>query len=120
MQLRSLALAVAVATLLPAALAAQDKAEAFSAAVRNGDAAAVRKLLAEGVDVNTKYRYDRTALSFACDRGHLEVVKLLLESGADVNAKDRFYGATPLAWASSPAMARKPPHAEIVEIGRAS
>jgi ankyrin repeat protein len=91
-----------------------DKAEALSAAVRAGDVAAVRKLLADGVPVDTKFRYDRTALSFACDRGHLEVVKLLLESGADVNAKDTFYNATPLAWASSPAMARKPQHAEIV------
>jgi hypothetical protein len=112
---RFLPVAVVVVLLLPAALAAQpDKAEAFSAAVRNGDVASVRKLLADGVDVNTKFRYDRTALSFACDRGHLEVVKLLLESGADVNVKDTFYGATPLAWASSPAMARKPQHAEIV------
>ncbi len=91
-----------------------DKAEALSDAVRKGDAAAVKKLLDEGVDVNTKYRYDRTPLSFACDRGHLEVVKLLLERGADVNAKDTFYNATPLNWAASPAMARKPQHAEIV------
>jgi hypothetical protein len=91
-----------------------DRAEALSEAARKGDAAAVKTLLDEGVDVNTKYRYDRTALSFACDRGHVEVVKLLLDRGADVNAKDTFYGATPLTWAASPAMGRKPQHAEIV------
>jgi hypothetical protein len=91
-----------------------DKAEALSEAARKGDAAAVKTLLDDGVDVNTKYRYDRTALSFACDRGNVEVVKLLLDRGADVNAKDTFYGATALTWAASPAMGRKPQHAEIV------
>jgi hypothetical protein len=90
------------------------RAEALSEAARKGDAAAVKTLLDEGVDVNTKYRYDRTALSFACDRGNVEVVKLLLDRGADVNAKDTFYGATALTWAASPAMGRKPQHAEIV------
>jgi hypothetical protein len=94
--------------------AAGDKAEALSDAARKGDAAAVKKLLDEGVDVNTKYRYDRTALSFACDRGHLDVVKVLLDHGADVNVKDTFYGATALTWAAGPAMGRKPQHAEIV------
>jgi hypothetical protein len=91
-----------------------DKAEALSEAARKGDAAAVKALLDAGVDVNTKYRYDRTALSFACDRGNVEVVKLLLDRGADINAKDTFYGATALTWAASPAMGRKPQHAEIV------
>lgn len=91
-----------------------DKAEALSEAARKGDAAAVTKLLDEGVDVNTKYRYGRTALSFACDRGNLEVVRVLLDHGADANAKDTFYGATPLDWAARPAMGRKPQHSEIV------
>lgn len=109
----------ALAHFLAAALWGQatapvDKAEALSQAARSGDAAAVKKLLDEGLDVDTKYRYDRTALSFACDRGHLEVVKVLLDHGASVNIKDTFYGATPLEWASSPAMGRKPQHAEIV------
>ena len=88
-----------------------DKAEALWEAARKGDATTVKKLLDDGVDVNTKYRYGATALSYACDRGHLEVVKVLLEHGADVNVKDTFYRATPLTWAASPAMARKPQHA---------
>ncbi len=91
-----------------------DKAEVLWEAARKGDAATVKKLLDGGVDVNTKYRYGTTALSYACDRGHLEVVKVLLESGADVNIKDTFYHATPLTWAASPQMGRKPQHAEIV------
>ena len=96
--------------------AAADKAEALGEAARKGDVTAVKKLLDEGVDVNTKYRYNRTALSFACDRGHVEVVKVLLDRGADVNIKDTFYGATPLTWAAGPAMERTPQHAEIVAL----
>jgi len=101
------------------ALAAQtpgDKADALSEAARKGDAAAVGKLLDEGVDVNTKFRYNRTALSFAADRGHVEVVKLLIERGADLNVKDTFYNATPLTWAISPAMGRTQKHEEVVRL----
>ncbi len=91
-----------------------DKAEALSAAARSGDAAAVARLLDDGVDVNTKFRYDATALSYASDRGHLEVVKVLLARKADVNIRDTFYSATALSWASSPAQKRRPEHAQIV------
>jgi ankyrin repeat protein len=84
-----------------------DRTDALSEAARKGDAAAVKKLLDEGVDVNTKFRYGTTALSFACDRGNLDVVKLLLDRGADVNVRDTFYMATPLTWAVSPQMGRK-------------
>ena len=52
-------------------------------AVRTGDAAAVRALLDQGVPVDTKFRYDRTALSFAADRGNVEIVRLLLDRGAE-------------------------------------
>jgi ankyrin repeat protein len=102
---------------LPAAAqtpTASEKAEALAAAARKGDAATVTKLLDDGVDVNSKFRYGTTALSFAADHGHLEVVKVLLARGAEVNVKDTFYNATPLTWAVSPALTRKPEHAEIV------
>jgi Ankyrin repeats (3 copies) len=93
-----------------------EKADQLAEAARKGDAAVVKKLLDEGVDVDTKFRYSATALSYACDRGHLDVVKLLLDRGADVNVKDTFYGATPLTWAVSPAMGRKPQHPEVVRL----
>jgi hypothetical protein len=98
------------------AAASSDRSEALSEAARRGDAARVKQLLDEGVDVNTKFRYNRTALSFAADRGHADVVKLLIERGADVNAKDTFYNATPLTWAVNPAMERKPQHVEVVRL----
>ncbi len=86
--------------LLPAACVA-DINEDLWAAARKGDAKAVKELLAKGADVNAKFRYGATALSYACDRGHLEVVKLLVENGADLNVRDTFYGASPLSWAAS-------------------
>lgn len=113
--------AVAFLAVLPAsALSAQpagstDKAEALSEAVRRGDVAAVKRLLDEGVDVNTKFRYGATALSYAADRGDVELVKLLLDRGAEVNVRDRFYNATPLTWAVTPAMSRRAQHAEVVK-----
>ena len=95
---------------------ASDRADALSEAARRGDAAKVKELLDAGVDVNTKFRYDRMALSFAADRGHVEVVKLLVERGADLNAKDTFYNATALTWAVNPAMGRTPQHADVVKL----
>jgi len=93
-----------------------DKADALSEAARKGDVAAVKKLLDEGVNVDTKFRYNRTALSFAADRGHVEVVKLLVERSADLNVKDTFYNATALNWAINPAQGRTPRHDEVVRV----
>jgi hypothetical protein len=102
------------------ALAAQapplTKAEQFQDAARKGDAAAVKKLLDEGVDVNTKFRYNATALFYACDHGHLEVVKVLLDHGADMTVKDTFYGFTPLMLATGPAQKKTPAHTEIAKL----
>ena len=92
------------------------KAEQFQEAARKGDAATVKKLLDEGVDVNTKFRYNATALFYACDHGHLDVVKVLLDHGADMAVKDTFYGFTPLALATGPAQKKKPEHAQIAKL----
>lgn len=96
--------------LLPHTVYTQDLKEELWAAARHGDAAAVKALLDKGVDVNSKFRYDATALSYASDKGHTEVVRLLLERGAAPNVKDTFYGATPLIWAAQKG------HAEIVRL----
>jgi Ankyrin repeats (3 copies)/Domain of unknown function (DUF3471) len=92
------------------------KADELSAAARKGDAATVQRLLDEGVDVNTKFRYGVTALFYACDHGHVDVVKVLLDRGADPNVKDTFYGMTPLTMAVSPAQRKRPEHTEIAKL----
>ncbi|HZG52760.1 MAG TPA: ankyrin repeat domain-containing protein [Pyrinomonadaceae bacterium] len=111
---RNLLLSLLLPLLLSAAThaapaAQQDQNEQLFEAARKGDAATVKALLDRGVDVNAKFRYGATALSYASDKGHLEVVKLLLERKAEVNVKDTFYGATPLIWAAQKG------HAKIVE-----
>jgi ankyrin repeat protein len=92
------------------------KAEQLQDAARKGDAAAVAKLIDDGIDVNTKFRYNATALFYACDHGHLDVVKVLLDKGADLTIKDTFYGFTPLMLAVSPAQKKRPEHTEIAKL----
>lgn len=92
------------------------KADQLQDAARKGDAATVKTLLDEGVDVNTKFRYGATALFYACDHGHVDVVKVLLDKGADLTMKDTFYGFTPLMLAVSPAQKRRPEHTEIAKL----
>jgi hypothetical protein len=88
------------AVLITLALAEPAQAQdAYLDAVRKGDVAGVKTLLDQGVPVDAKFRYDRTALSFAADRGNADLVKLLLDRGANVEASDTFYHATPLVWA---------------------
>ena len=121
MPLKTVAMSAVLLLLAPALAAAQatppeTKAEELSAAARRGDAAAVKKLLDEGVDPNTKFRYGVTALTYACDHGHLEVVKVLVERGADLNVKDTFYGSTPLGLAITPAQKKRPEHTEIAKL----
>src|SRR5215470_3037698 len=112
--MKALLLLVTALALLQAP--APTKAEQLQDAARKGDAAAVKQLLDGGVDVNTKFRYNATAIFFACDAGNLDVVKVLLDHGADLTIKDTFYGFTPLMLAVSPAQNRRPEHTEIAKL----
>jgi ankyrin repeat protein len=67
-------------------------------AARWQDAAAVRSLLAQGVDVNEPQGDGATPLHWAAYWGELDTVGLLVRSGADANATDDL-GVTPLALA---------------------
>ena len=72
-------------------------------AIRNGDAAAVQKLLRAGADVNTADSDGTTALMHAVIESDVKMMKLLIDSGANVNAKNALdstalmYAATNLA-----------------------
>jgi len=112
--MQSLIIVAAIAALIQAP--PPTKAEQLQDAARKGDAAAVTKLLDDGVDVNTKFRYNATALFYACDHGHIDVVKVLLDRGADLTIKDTFYGFTPLMLAVNPAQKKRPEHTEIAKL----
>jgi ankyrin repeat protein len=65
-------------------------------AVRQDDAARVRALIAQGVDVNELDSNGDPPLVMAAYKGHTEIVRLLLEAGADVAAVDPDMHATAL------------------------
>jgi ankyrin repeat protein len=68
-------------------------------AVKNQDAAAVRSLLKQHVNVNAAEGDGATALAWAAHQDDLETVELLIRAGAKVNAANA-YGVTPLALAA--------------------
>jgi hypothetical protein len=70
------------------------------AAIRNGDARAVRKLLDTGADVNARDAEGNTPLILAAFYASPECLELLIEKGADVNAANKA-GATPLIRAAT-------------------
>ncbi|MBI4808852.1 MAG: ankyrin repeat domain-containing protein [Nitrosomonadales bacterium] len=58
------------------------------AAVKTGDTATVRNLLAAGAHVDSRDESGATLLMLAAQAGDLEMVEMLLERKADVNAAD--------------------------------
>ena len=69
-------------------------------AARAGDAATLRVLLEQRVDVNAQEPDGSTALHWAAHRGSAAAVGLLLGAGARVGAANR-YGVTPLSLAAA-------------------
>lgn len=69
-------------------------------AVKDGDAPAVRKLLAQHADVNAAEADGSTALHWAAQRDNLEIADLLIGAGANARAASR-YNITPLSLAST-------------------
>jgi len=68
---------------------------ALAAAVREGDAEAVQRLIAAGEPVNQATHDGWTPLHVAAERGHMGIARLLLKGGADANAATED-GSTPL------------------------
>src|ERR1700722_15478197 len=67
-------------------------------AVKHGDVATVKALLAKKADVNAAAADSSTPLDWAVDSNSLEMANLLLGAGANVNGATR-YKITPLALA---------------------
>ncbi|KAI6656620.1 Caseinolytic peptidase B protein-like [Oopsacas minuta] len=70
---------------------------ALFTAILNRNTAAVKSLLSQGADVNTRHKYGWTPLHAAVATGSVELVRLLLKSGADINAQDEFSSVQRLA-----------------------
>lgn len=79
------------------------KQDAFVLAALKGQAEALRRMLALGVDATTvsaQTQSHGTALHHAVWSRSLEAVRVLVEAGADLNRRDTIYSATPLGWAT--------------------
>jgi ankyrin repeat protein len=88
-----------LALCLSAGVAPAAEAPPLVMAAKQGDTAALRTLLAEGMVVNAAEGDGTTALHWASYRDNPDAAGLLLEAGADVNATNDL-GATPL-WSAS-------------------
>jgi ankyrin repeat protein len=69
---------------------------ALVGAVKNTDINALRELLEDGADVNTRQPDGATALHWAVHRGNQEMVQLLTAAGADLNARNEL-GVSPIS-----------------------
>ncbi len=63
--MRTIAVLMALLLCVPVVVAGND--EAFWEAARQGDLETMKRLKAEGVDIDARSRYGATALSFDCD-----------------------------------------------------
>ncbi|WP_460415618.1 ankyrin repeat domain-containing protein [Pseudomonas sp. microsymbiont 2] len=60
-------------------------------AARRGDAAAIRQLLGQGAQVDTRNDQGQSALLVATHGNQLEAARVLIDAGADVNARDNIH-----------------------------
>jgi ankyrin repeat protein len=88
-----------VALCLAADPQAQGVGTSLIDAIRQGDRAAVRRLIEQRADVNTASPDGTTALHWAAEQADVDSAALLLRSGASVNSANR-YGVTPLSVAA--------------------
>ena len=81
-------------------------------AAHAGQAAAVERLLARGLDVNARESGDNTyAMHWAAAAGHLDVVRILADAGGDVIGRGDDHELEVIGWATC----WDPPHADVAE-----
>src|SRR5918994_1640290 len=88
-------LALVLSAAVSASVGASGPSDIANAAMAK-DAAAVKKLLKEGGDVNGAQGDGMTALHWAALNGDAELASMLLVAGANVGSKTRIGGYTPL------------------------
>ena len=82
----------------PIFTAALEPVQEIMRAILNGDEARVSQLIADGMDVNIRDKYEWTPLIQAVRYSKTDLIKLLISKGADVNAQSR-QGITALHFA---------------------
>ncbi|HEX4275405.1 MAG TPA: ankyrin repeat domain-containing protein [Bryobacteraceae bacterium] len=91
-------IAIGIAAACGVAFGAQDMR--LVDAVKAGDVAAARALIAKKVDVNASDADTSTPLDWAVQKNNVELTDLLIDAGASVNAKTR-YNITPIFLAAT-------------------
>ena len=64
----------------------EKKVKKFVQACSDGNFVQMYKLFREGVDINTKDRYDESGLYNAANEGHYTILKFLVKHGANIDA----------------------------------
>ncbi|MEH7377743.1 ankyrin repeat domain-containing protein [Neobacillus drentensis] len=69
-------------------------------AVENTETDTIRRLIEEGIDINSQDSQGRTATMIATYNNDVEIAKILIDAGADVNIKDNMEN-TPFLYAGA-------------------
>jgi len=80
----------------------EEQQSAFVQSAMNGQAEALRRMLALGMSATTvsaRNQSHATAVHHAVWSGNVDAVRVLVEAGADLSHRDTIYGGTPLGWA---------------------
>ncbi len=86
--------------------------------VQSHSTAAVRGLLAAGVNVNTRGEHGATALHWACWKGYGDLAKILLDHGASLTAEDTSFHGTPPGWFGHGSQNCGDPGGDYAEVAR--
>ncbi len=92
-----------------ARIARKKRQEQLFRAIKAGDPATVKKLLATGININASDSRGWTALMYAASKNRIKIANLCIAKGGNVNAKDNL-GWTPLM------MAANNGHADMVKL----